>query len=330
MAHRLIRWLVFSLGVAGTALLAYAWGGERPRMRLRRYRLPWAPGAGLTILHLSDLHYSHDHWIQRQRWRKTRALLRSVKPDIILITGDFLHDDAGLVATEQLLQNLPSAPLGVYAVLGNHDYAVYSYRELFRNIGEQVRAQTTPQRKLSALIREVGRLGELAWNIYRNQRLRFAVLPNNTQELRHLLASYGVTLLENQARALPGRPDIWIAGVDDWVEGQPQLEATLATVPPSAHVILLTHHPDLAYAPATARADLVFSGHTHGGQVVLPGLGAVHTQGTRLPREHAAGYFDDLPGHARMIVSCGMGESTPFRFRCPPEMVIVEFVRPWF
>jgi len=163
-----------------------------------------------------------------------------------------------------------------------------------------------------------------SWTIYRNERIRFAAVPNNTAELRHLLKTYGVQILENRAVPLPERPTIWLAGVDDVVEGDPRLEQALRDIPEEASIILLTHNPDAAYEPAAKRVDLVFSGHTHGGQVVLPGLGALHTQGTRLPRTHAAGLFANLPGGGEMIVSRGMGESTPFRLGCPPEIVWVE------
>ncbi len=318
---------LFGLGaLMSGGLLAYAWGAERPQLRLKSYRLAWPQGAGLKILHLSDQHFGRENWVQQLRFSQLEAMLPLFDPDIILFTGDFLHDDTGLAAVERMMQALPPARLGRYAVLGNHDYAVYSYGELFRNMARSVSEAATPERKLSALISEAGELGSLALDIYRNDRLRFAAAPNNTAELVRLLSLYDVTLLDNRAVPLPGRPDIWIAGVDDLVEGEPDLARAMADIPGDAGVILLTHNPDLAYDPAAQRADLVFSGHTHGGQVVLPWLGAIHTQGTRLPRQHAAGYFNDLPGGGQMIVSRGMGESTPFRLGAPPEMVWVEVV----
>jgi len=309
--------------LAGGGLLAYAWGVERPRMRLQSYRLRWRRGAGLKILHLSDQHFGAENWVQNLRFSQLRAMLPVLNPDIILMTGDFLHDNAGLAAVEQMMQILPPAPLGIYAVLGNHDYALYSYGELFRNMARSVGEAVTPERKLSAFMSEAGELGRLAWGIYRNERLRFAAVPNDAAELIRLLTIYNVTLLDNRAVPLPGHPHIWLAGVDDMVEGEPDLEKAMAAIPEDADVILLTHNPDLAYEPAAQRAHLVFAGHTHGGQVVLPRLGAIHTQGTRLPRQHAAGYFNDLPGGGQMIVSRGMGESTPLRLGAPPEIVWV-------
>ena len=318
---------LFGLGaLMGGGLLLYAWGAERPLMRTRSYQLRWPRGDNLRILHLSDQHFGPTNWIQEARFAQMQRLFPLFEPDIILLTGDFLHDDEGLAAVERMLQMLPPAPLGVYAVLGNHDYVVYSYGELFRNMARSVSEAATPEHKLSTLAAEAGQLGQLVVDIYRNDRLRFAAVPNDTDELIRLLSIYGVTLLENRAVPLPGHPGIWIAGVDDLVEGSPDLAGAMADIPEDAGVILLTHNPDLAYEPAAQRADLVFAGHTHGGQVVLPGLGAIHTQGTRLPRQHAAGYFNDLPGGGQMIVSRGMGESTPFRLGAPPEIVWVEIV----
>jgi len=322
MAKRLIAWGM----LAGAGLLAYAWMGERPRLRLRIMRVGWPRGAGLKILHLSDQHFGADSWVQRQRIAWLSHHLPHLQPDLILLTGDFLHDAAGLSAVEVLLQRLPAAPLGTYAVLGNHDYALYSYGELFRNMAHSIRAAATPAHKLSALLAEANTLRQLAWNIYRNQRLRFAAVSNPTAALRQLLAAYHVTLLENQAVPLPGRPDIWLAGVDDLVEGQPDLHQALARIPAEAAVILLSHNPDLLYTPAARRVQLAFCGHTHGGQVRLPGVGALHTQSTYITRQRAAGCFEDLPGGGKMIISAGMGESTPFRLGVPPEVLWIEVV----
>jgi len=310
--------------LTGTALLAYAWGGERPQMHLRRYRLLWTGHARLKILHLSDQHFGRTDWVQRLRFRQLSAMLPQLKPDIIFLTGDFLHDDEGLPVVARLLSLLPPAPLGRYAVLGNHDYAVYSYSELFRNMAQSISEAATPERKISTITNEMRTLGQLALDIYKNDRLRFAAVPNDTKKLIQLLEAHDVTLLRNNARALPGLPEIWVVGVDDLVEGNPDLEAAMAQIPSNAHTILLTHNPDLAYEPAAQRAELIFAGHTHGGQVVLPGLGAIHTQGTRLPRHKAAGHFNNLPGCGQMIVSRGMGESTPLRLGAPPEVVWVE------
>ena len=310
--------------VAAAGTLLYALAGERPRMTLRSYRVSAPQARGLRILHLADQHFGEDNWIRRSRLRRTQAILADIRPDLILFSGDFLHNDAGLDAVEALLQMLPPARLGRYAVLGNHDYVEYSYTEFIGSAWRAVAGQRTPAEMATALVSESREIAQLLMQIYRNDRLRFARTPNNTAELRALLELYDVRLLENEALPLPGFPHLWLAGVDDPIEGSPDLSQALAAAPPDATIILLTHNPDLAYAAPPGRVALAIAGHTHGGQVVLPFVGAIPTQGTLLPRDHPAGLFDDLPGGGAMIVSRGMGESTPFRFRCPPEIVIID------
>ncbi len=323
------RLLLLLAGLIGLAagLLLYAYAGERPRMRLQRYRLrlPGGVGAGLRILHLSDQHFSGDDWVRRSRLRHIQRLLQGLKPDLILCTGDFLHNDAGLDAVESLLRLLPPAPLGCYAVLGNHDYVEYSWRDFLLNALRQVTGADSWTGWLRALARQAWEMAALLARIWRNDRLRFARVPNNLAELRALLELYGIILLQNEARPLPGESGLWLAGVDDPVEGSIDLEKTLAALPVGAPALFLTHNPDPALALPPGRVLLSLAGHTHGGQVVLPWLGAIHTQGTQLSRRQPAGLIQ-RPGHAPLIISRGMGESTPLRFRCPPEIVLIDLL----
>lgn len=316
------------LSAIGGGLALYAWGGERSRLRLQRYqlRLPGDVGAGLRILHLSDQHFGGDSWVRRRRLQTMQQWFATLKPDLILLTGDFLHNDSGLDAVEAMLQMLPPARLGCYAVLGNHDYVEYSWSLLFDNTLWALMKANTPREWLHSAKTKTGEIFKLLAQIWRNDRLRFSRVANNTAELRALLELYDVKLLHNCALPLPGRADLWLAGVDDLIEGSPEIERALAGVPDDADLIFLTHNPDLAYSPQTVGVALTLSGHTHGGQVVLPGLGALHTQGTRLPREKPAGHFRDLPGKNQMIVSRGMGESTPLRFGCRPEVVVIDLL----
>lgn len=318
-----LRLPVLPAALAG-GLLLYAVGGERPRLRLQRYRLALPAGADLRILHLADQHFGGDGPLRRRRLANLRRLLPDLRVDLIAFTGDFLHNDAGLDAVETMLRLLPPARLGRYAVLGNHDYAEYSWRYFFVDlVAREIAAAPTMTARLVAARNGIRRVLVLGRDILRNQPLQFARLPNNTRELRALLELYDVQVLDNTAVPIPGHPDLWVAGVDDPLEGAPDLARALAAVPPGNPIILLTHHPDLAFRLPDDRPVLALAGHTHGGQVILPWLGAIHTQGTRLPRRQAAGYFELSP-RVRLIVSRGMGESTPFRFRCLPEVVLIE------
>ncbi len=324
---RRVRLAALLAALAGGFLL-YAVGGERPRLRLQPYTLSLPIGKGLRLLHLADPHFGSDGPLRRRRLQNLRRLLPGLRVDLIAFTGDFLHNDDGLDAVETLLRLLPPAPLGRYAVLGNHDYAEYSWRYFFTGlVAREIAVAPTAAARLAAVWRGMRRILVLGWHILRNHPLQFARLPNNTRELRALLALYDVHVLDNTAVPVPGRPDLWVAGVDDPIEGTPDLDRALAAVPPDKTVLFLTHHPDPAFCLPDDRPVLALAGHTHGGQVILPFLGAVHTQGTRLPRRQAAGYFE-LSDRIRLIVSRGMGESTPFRFRCPPEVVLIDLVSP--
>lgn len=320
--------LLAAVEVLAELVLLYAWGGERPRLRVQRYRLslPEGTGAGLRILHLSDQHFAGNSWVRRRRLAAIRRLLAPLHPHLIVLTGDFLHNNAGLDAVAEMLQCLPEAPLGRYAVLGNHDYSEYSWSQFFGGAVRALREAPTLAAGLRAASRELRAIWHLLWQILSNDRLRFARVANDTTDLRALLARHNVRLMDNEACPLPGTSGLWLAGVDDLIEGTPDLAAALASIPADVPAILLTHNPDLAYDLPPKPVVLALAGHTHGGQVVLPGLGAVHTQGTRLSRTHPAGYFDDVPGGIQMIVSRGMGESTPFRFRCLPEIVVIDLL----
>ena len=80
--------------------------------------------------------------------------------------------------------------------------------------------------------------------------------------------------------------DLFIAGVDDLVEGKPSLDQALVDIPTNAPTLLLSHNPDVVFSPRISQVDLVLSGHTHGGQVVLPIWGPAHTQAQRLQRRN--------------------------------------------
>jgi predicted MPP superfamily phosphohydrolase len=135
------------------------------------------------------------------------------------------------------------------------------------------------------------------------------------------LEAAGVTVLRNRAaRAGP----LWVAGADDNEHGVTAVSAAIAGVPPGAALLYLVHNPDnLVDAPA--RVGLTLAGHSHGGQVVLPGLGPLVLPLRR--RDWARGHIvwrgpDGLPRH--LVVTSGLGASgAPVRLGVPPEIVLV-------
>lgn len=112
-----------ALGAAGLAGAAYATLLEprRPILEHVTLRLPTLPPAleGLRIGQLSDMHLGHPYTEDNTRWAVTQMIRE--QPDLILITGDFVSFDHAIAALPGLLRPL-RAPLGIYAVPGNHDY----------------------------------------------------------------------------------------------------------------------------------------------------------------------------------------------------------------
>jgi hypothetical protein len=171
----------------------------------------------------------------------------------------------------------------------------------------------------------VRKLGGFARKVLRNELVRLPVAFNDVAAMNADLQVRGVVPLVNRAARVQGAgADFWVAGVDDLMEGHPDLAATLAGVPDGALVLLLAHNPDILLDPLVERAGLVLSGHTHGGQVRLPGIGAAHTQGTHLSRRRPAGWFQR--GRTSMFVSRGLGESIPLRFGVRPQIALIHWV----
>ena len=139
---------------------------------------------------------------------------------------------------------------------------------------------------------------------------------------RELVAATPLTDLTNGNRRLAlGGDHLWLAGVDDLWWGKPNLDRALAGVPTGAPVILLSHNPDFAEDRPDARVGLVLSGHTHGGQVYLRGVGSGW-----LPSKYGAKYRHGLvtgPASA-VFVTRGLGEAgVPLRMNAPPEVCLL-------
>lgn len=317
--------LVAVLGVGGAAsALVYARYVERLWIDVRRLRVavdsPGLPAEGLRILHLSDMHFTGRGLIERLKIERTVRLLAGESVDLLLITGDLIHDDGGLPAALDLIRRLPRPRLGAFACLGNHDYAGYSWfgpaRVAWREAEPGQELQAAMARTLEMIVR-----------IVKNDRLYLGQSHNDVPRLKVALAELGVHVLHNSsARLQVGDADVWLAGVDDLMEGQPEVAATMAGQPlGSALCVLLAHNPDWLLEPALQQVDLALCGHVHGGQVLLPWLGALHTQGTHLSRRRTYGWF--RYGRAQAYIGRGLGEGIRLRFRCRPEVALIEVRR---
>ncbi len=132
-----------------------------------------------------------------------------------------------------------------------------------------------------------------------------------------VLPRYRLTYLQNRwADAGP----VIIAGIDDLSMGSPNVAAALAGIPPGKPVIMLMHEPD-NFVDVPASVALTIAGHTHGGQMTWPFVGAPWI-GTEFGRDHRRGLY--VEGGHTLIVSSGVGTTTvPIRLGVPPEIVLI-------
>ena len=153
-----------------------------------------------------------------------------------------------------------------------------------------------------------------------------AVLGNHdwhygTGRITRALEGVGITVLANAAHRvlLRGGP-LWIAGLDDMFTGRDDLGRTLAALDRSAPALMLSHVPDV-FPRLPPEIRLTVAGHTHGGQVRVPGWGPLRTM-SALPRPMARGLHERDGRH--LYVSAGVGTTNlPIRFACPPEIALL-------
>jgi len=166
-------------------------------------------------------------------------------------------------------------------------------------------------------IAATGRSG--AWGVMGNHdlsNLRERVVPQ--------LEAAGISILTNDAVCVETEQgEIWIVGIDDGLIGEPDLDAAFSKVPPDGAAICLWHEPDLIEESAPYGAFLQLSGHSHGGQVRLLGIGGIAAP--LLGKRYPLGRYEI--GDGELYVSSGLGMyRPPVRFNCPPELTIVRLI----
>jgi predicted MPP superfamily phosphohydrolase len=282
-------------GLAGLSVggLVYA-RIEAVAYRLRRVEVP-VLGAGarqLTILHISDLHLRPS----QRRIQTWLPRLAELEPDVVINTGDNLAHPAAVAPTLRALGPLLDFP-GAF-VLGSNDYWAPRPKN--------------PARYLQA---DDGR------------RVHGPALP--WRSLRDALVAGGWLDLTNATGELdlgPGR--VAFRGVDDPHLDLDRYADVAGPVDTGADLTIgLTHSPEPRVLDVMA-ADgipLILAGHTHGGQLCVPGYGALVTN-CGLPRGQASGL--SRWSNSWLHVSAGLGTSpyTPVRFACRPEATLITLV----
>jgi uncharacterized protein len=149
-------------------------------------------------------------------------------------------------------------------------------------------------------------------------------ISNDAERLTRLLEAEGIRVLRNDAAPVNfGGSDLWIVGLDDALLGCPKPDVAFARVAGGRPSVVLWHEPDWAEEAARPGAFLMLSGHSHGGQVRLPLVGAVATPNGG--RRFVAG-LNQIDG-LTIYTSRGAGiYRPPLRFRCAPEVTLITLV----
>ena len=284
------------LGALGVSTTAYGFTAPVLRLRVARYHVSppnWPTGLQLRIAAIADLH-ACDPWMSLDHIQEIVARTNALKPDIVVMLGDYVAGHRKVTrfipASEWagVLAGL-KAPLGVHAVLGNHDW----WED--KTVQREGQGPTIAARALEAA--------------------GIPVYENDARRLSKDGHPFWLAGLGDQLAYMPARRfrPLKRIGVDD-------LGATLAKVTDDAPVVLMAHEPDI-FPVVPARVALTFAGHTHGGQIALAGVPALVP--SRFGRRFAYGHVVEDGRH--LIVSGGLGCSgVPVRFGVPPEIVLVE------
>ena len=290
-----------ALGLSGAGVVGLSGYGlaVEPlwRLEVTRYRVSpnhWPHGLTLSIAVIADVHAGGPA-MPAARIRSIVAQTNALHPDVIVLLGDFAASHrfntqpVGPHEWAQAMGEL-SAPLGVHAILGNHDW--------WDDLAAQ-RARRGPVVGRRAL-----------------ERQGVPVYENDVVRLSHNGRPFWLAGLGDQLAFYNGRrKTAWssFAGVHD-------LDGTLAKITDDAPVILLAHEPDI-FPSVPARVALTLSGHTHGGQIRL--LGYSPMVPSRYGNRYAYGHRIENGRH--LIVSGGLGCSIlPVRIGVPPEIVMVD------
>jgi predicted MPP superfamily phosphohydrolase len=298
-------------GLGALALGAAAWGAlvERENFRVRRETLPILdPGSEpIRVLHLSDIHMAPWH-SSSVRWIRELIELR---PDVVVGTGDFLGHPEGLSALTEALMPFRGVP-GV-VTHGSNDRVAPRVKNPFSYVFEPSR----PHGDHSGEAMNFAGLQELyqtlGWSDIDNGVARMDIRGSSLEWVGVGDAHYGLD-------DLPGLPGLLDKEREDTEAGTTSITTLGVTHAPYQRVL---------NALQNNGAEVIFAGHTHGGQVCLPG-GRALTTNCDLPTSMASGvHVWAHAGKASYLqVSAGLGTSiyAPVRLFCPPEAVLVTLV----
>lgn len=269
---------------------------------------------GIKIVQLSDLHLSAQ--MSDAFLNKITRRVASLKPDIIVFTGDFFcysqtDNEERLVSFLNTLQ----ARYGCYAVLGNHDY---QEPIAINEKGEyDVLTQTS-----SPLKTGLARLFKTPFLAKRTTAEARKISPN--RQLVQLLEQTPFRLLHNESiRVAINQSYLNICGLGEYMLGRTSPDEAFRSYDPSYPGIVLLHNPDGAYLIQDYPGELVLCGHTHGGQVYLPFIWKrfIRQENMELIRGLKKAF------NKMIYINKGLGGIMNFRWRAKPEILQITLCR---
>ena len=274
--------------VASAALGAYALI-EPYLFRLNRLEAKVDPRSpSLDVLHLSDMHMRAGSR-RLQKWLGELPDRLGTTPDLTLATGDLIEDDSGIDFIVEALGRLRGR-LSSFYVFGSHDY----YQSKFQAYTKYLTGKRQVDAPRASTDRLIAGLDGVGWKSVIN----------------------GTETVETDG----GR--VRITGVDDPYIGRHRT-GHIAREPDDVLAIGLMHAPDVVSDYALAGYDLVLGGHTHAGQVRIPGVGAIVTNCT-LPAALAGGLVRVGSAWLHMSPGLASGRFAPIRFNCRPEATLLQ------
>jgi predicted MPP superfamily phosphohydrolase len=277
---------LLTIAVVVVGCVLYGIFVERYRYRVVRHRLDILPTSTrpLVVLHLSDLHFL------RRDPRKSRFLASLPEADVTIVTGDFLAEPEAIPTAVEAIRGVRGR-LASWFVLGSNDYfepKPLNYFAYFRKRRTRRRARR-------------GRAPELIG----------ALLEDGWDDLTNVRRSISLDGLELE-----------LLGLDDAHIRRHDLRIAPRRVEDRFGLAVM-HSPDSAPEASALGYGLIVAGHTHGGQVRLPGIGALVTNCSMPPRL-VSGLL--RIGDSVVHTSRGLGTSkfAPFRFWCRPEATFLE------
>ena len=293
-----------ALVVAAASVLAWMFAVEPRWFRVRRVTvhsaeagdakaicLPAGRLPALKILHVSDTHFGGADAAKLQFLRR----VGEEAFDLVALTGDLLDTPPGLGACLELAE-LVRGRFGCFAVLGGHDQFSATARR-YRWLSLRRPKGPPPQERR---------------------------IPNPLEELVQGLQERGVEVLQDESRIIAcGGTKLVIVGLRDAFVSAPDCAAAWRDVPQGLPTIVLAHSPDVLPEVVRRGADLAFFGHTHGGQVRLPFVGALVTR-SQLRGRRASGVFREGGTVFTVNNGVGAGQGIDLRLLCRPEVTVME------